>query len=111
LQFEAPEYSDEGIQSFRDFIKNEAIIKRLEFWGAYEELRGVIALRENREHICFFFVKAEYHRLGFADTDAEQAAGGIRYTPMKFERQKTCGENHTGQARIRAPKSRAVFKP
>ena len=45
LQFEAPDYSDEGIQSFKDFIENDEILKTLEFFGAYEqdELKGVIA--------------------------------------------------------------------
>ena len=66
LQFEAPDYSKEGIQTFKDFINNKEIIKTLEFWGAYdnEELKGVIAANENRKHICCFFVKAEYHRQG-----------------------------------------------
>ena len=66
LQFEAPDYSEEGVQSFRDFIRNKEIIQSLEFFGAYEneELRGVIATHENRKHICCFFVKAQYHRQG-----------------------------------------------
>ena len=36
LRFEAPDYSEEGIQSFKDFIDNKEIIKTLEFWGAYD---------------------------------------------------------------------------
>ncbi len=66
LQFEAPDYSDEGVQSFRNFIEDKAILRTLEFFGAYEkeELRGVIATKNNRQHICCFFVKAQYHRQG-----------------------------------------------
>lgn len=66
LQFEAPDYSEEGVQSFKDFIENQEIHKQLEFWGAYdaEELKGVIATNENRKHICCFFVKSQYHRQG-----------------------------------------------
>ena len=66
LQFEAPDYSEEGIKSFKDFIEDEAMVNTLEFFGAYEngELRGVIATNENRKHICCFFVKAEFHRQG-----------------------------------------------
>lgn len=122
LKFEAPDYSDEGVKSFKDFIDDRKIIKSLEFFGAYdnEELKGVIATNENRRHICCFFVKARYqrqgigrmlweyvlinssnkvftvnsspyavpvyHKLGFVDTDSEQLADGMRYTPMKFER-------------------------
>ena len=54
LQFEAPDYSEEGVKSFQDFIENKEIVKTLEFWGAYdeEELKGVIATNENRKHIC-----------------------------------------------------------
>ena len=37
LQFEAPDYSEEGVKSFQDFIENKEIIKTLEFWGAYDE--------------------------------------------------------------------------
>ena len=33
LQFEEPDYSDEGIQTFRSFIDDEDIIASLEFWG------------------------------------------------------------------------------
>lgn len=66
LQFEAPDYSEEGVKSFQDFIENKENIKTLEFWGAYdeEELKGVIATNENRKHICCFFVKAQYQRQG-----------------------------------------------
>ena len=66
LQFEAPDYSDEGIQAFRSFIDDEDIIASLEFWGDYagDELRGTIAANEDRRHICCFFVKARYHRQG-----------------------------------------------
>lgn len=66
LQFEAPDYSKKGIQSFKDFINDKKILKTLEFWGAYDnnELKGVIAANDNRKHICCFFVKAQYHRQG-----------------------------------------------
>ena len=66
LQFEAPDYSEEGMQSFKDFIEDKEIISTLEFWGAYDnrELKGVIATNKNRRHICCFFVKARYHRQG-----------------------------------------------
>ena len=66
LQFEAPDYSEEGVQSFKYFIEDKEMISTLEFWGAYDnrELKGVIATNENRKHICCFFVKAQYHRQG-----------------------------------------------
>ena len=115
LQFEAPDYSDEGIQAFRSFIDDEDIIASLEFWGDYagDELRGTIAANEDRRHICCFFVKARYHRqgigralwehllnssdhpvyhkLGFVEMSEEQTADGMRFTPMRFERKKDHG--------------------
>ena len=33
LQFEAPDYSAEGMQSFRAFIESKEILQTLEFWG------------------------------------------------------------------------------
>lgn len=56
LQFEAPDYSEEGVKSVQEFIENKEIVKTLEFWGAYDEerLKGVIATNENRKHICCF---------------------------------------------------------
>ena len=43
IQFEAPDYSEEGIQSFKDFIENREMIKTLEFWGAYDDKNGNIS--------------------------------------------------------------------
>ena len=99
LQFEAPDYSEEGVKSFQDFIENKEIVKTLEFWGAYdeEELKGVIAtnekwdfLRENSSSKTITvnsspYAVPVYHKLGFVDTDTEQLSDGMRYTPMKFE--------------------------
>lgn len=66
LQFEAPEYSAEGVQSFRTFLYNKEIAGTVEFWGAYDhnELKGVIATRANRTHICCFFVRAQDQKQG-----------------------------------------------
>lgn len=66
LQFEAPDYSDEGVESFRNFIEDKTVLNTAEFFGAYEneDLRGIIAVKDNRKHICCFFVKAQYHRQG-----------------------------------------------
>ena len=122
LEFEAPDYSEEGVQSFRKFIEDREIIASLVFFGAYDDkgVKGVIALNGEWTHICCFFVKARYHRqgvgktlweyvlthsendiftvnsspyavpvyhkLGFVDTDSEQLADGMRYTPMKYVR-------------------------
>ena len=121
-EFEAPEYDEAGIETFRDFLNDESIIKSLDMYGAFDEkqLVGVIAMRSSGSHISLFFVEKShhrqgigrslfetvlknsraseitvnaspyateiYHKLGFADTDAEKVASGIRYTPMKYKR-------------------------
>ena len=47
LQFEAPDYSEEGVKSFQEFIENKEIIKTLEFWGAYDEEELKSALKKS----------------------------------------------------------------
>jgi Acetyltransferase (GNAT) family. len=66
LEFEAPDYSEQGVTTFHDFIFDENIFENIEFFGAFEDedLRGVIASRNEREHICCFFVPSTYQRQG-----------------------------------------------
>lgn len=65
LQFEAPEYSQEGIDAFRASLDDRERCKKLKFYGAFdgETLAGTICMRAP-QHIGGFFVKAEYHRKG-----------------------------------------------
>ncbi len=91
-EFEAPEYSAEGVDTFRAFIEPEAINRmkdagELRLWGAFAggELRGVLALRREA-HISLFFVEKEYHRQGIGRAlweccaQACRAAGAERVT-------------------------------
>lgn len=66
LEFEAPDYVDEGINTFHDFINNEEAVNGLEIYGTYEKenLVGIIATRNNNNHIALFFVHGKYHRQG-----------------------------------------------
>ncbi len=71
-RFEAPEYTQEGIDVFRAFIDLDTVTRMadagvLRFWGAYEENRviGVIAMR-GLSHISLLFVDSDYHRKGVA---------------------------------------------
>ena len=65
LQFEAPEYSREGIWKFRRSLDDKERTRKLQFYGAFEgdKLIGMICRREP-QHIGGFFVKADYHRKG-----------------------------------------------
>ncbi len=66
MKFEASDYSSEGVKSFQKFIENKDILLETEFFGAYEncELKGVIATRNDKKHICCFFVRQQFQRQG-----------------------------------------------
>ena len=66
MESEAPDYEDEGIEAFRYFINSDEAIDRLEIYGAYEEenILGVIATRNQGNHIALFFVDVKHHRRG-----------------------------------------------
>jgi GNAT superfamily N-acetyltransferase len=65
LEFEAPDYSQEGIRTFQDYINDDRAIKELDIYGALidNQVIGVIATR-NINHISLFFVDREYHQRG-----------------------------------------------
>lgn len=67
LQYEAPDYSAEGVETFRkSVIENDAYRNELILYGAYDDsnLLGVIATRSNGNHIALFFVDGMYHKQG-----------------------------------------------
>ena len=68
--FEAPVFTEEGVQSFKDFLYGANMRKMREkgdiiFWNAYcgEILAGTCALRDGR-HISLLFVHSDFHRQG-----------------------------------------------
>ena len=65
LEFEAPEYSQEGIAAFRASLDDEARTRTLNFYGAFDgdSLVGVLCMRQP-QHIGGFFVDGAYHRRG-----------------------------------------------
>lgn len=70
--YEAPEYGEMGIKTFRHFIEYGNMVEKVNrgemmFWGCYlnSYLVGVIALREG-QHISLLFVREKFHRLGVA---------------------------------------------
>lgn len=69
LQFEAPEYSAEGIAFFRASLEDEERIRSMTFYGAFDgkKLVGVLCMRAP-QHIAGFFVDAAYHRRGIGRT-------------------------------------------
>lgn len=74
LQFEAPDYGPEGVETFkRDIVENEAFISECEqgicpIYAAFDgkKMIGMIGMRSNKTHINLVFTKKEYHRKGVA---------------------------------------------
>ena len=70
-EFEAPEYSKEGIEYFYKFIDIDNIKKmlnnnlRLLMVESYDRVVGVIGYRDN-SHICLLFVDKKHHHQGIA---------------------------------------------
>lgn len=64
IEFEAPEYSKEGVDEFRRFIEDKNEIDKLRFFGALvnNEIVGILAMRG--DHISLFFVNKDFHRKG-----------------------------------------------
>ena len=65
LKFEAPDYSEEGIEEFRSSIYDPEFVSKLEVYGAFEEdkIIGMIATRDVN-HIAMYFVDEKYQGQG-----------------------------------------------
>ena len=66
LEFEAPDYTEEGIQEFKRTIDDKEWVHGRDFYGAYDEnnkILGVIATKD-LTHISLFFVDGKHHRQG-----------------------------------------------
>ena len=70
MQFEAQDYTKEGIQSFQNFISDNILYRMFimggyQLFGAYDndKIIGIISLR-NETHISLLFVDASYHKQG-----------------------------------------------
>ena len=65
-EFEAPEYSAEGVINFKKDIESADFLKLLAVYGAFDgdKLVGVAATRNEGKHISLFFVNKNYHRQG-----------------------------------------------
>jgi hypothetical protein len=54
MEYEAPDYSDEGISSFMKILGDDGFINSIKMTGAFidDKLVGIIATRNNGNHIC-----------------------------------------------------------
>ncbi len=66
LEFEAPDYTVQGVDEFYRSCCNPEYLARLRWYGAFdrERLIGVIATRNSGNHVALFFVDGWYHRKG-----------------------------------------------
>ena len=71
MEFEAPDYSEEGIGEFLDFLEPESITSMLDdgemrIWTCEHHGKIIGAIAAGREHINLLFVDGEHHRKGIA---------------------------------------------
>lgn len=73
MEFEAPDYKSEGVETFRALLNDENYIQGYKqeicpMYAAFDngKIIGLIGMRENKTHINLAFVKKEYHRKGVA---------------------------------------------
>ena len=66
LEFEAPDYTQNGIDEFCKSIHDNTYLSQLTMYGAYynNKIVGVIATRNCGTHIALFFVDKKYQRQG-----------------------------------------------
>lgn len=83
-EFQAPDYSREGINSFREFIKpqrlaNEISNNRIKVYCCYDkdDLVGILAVQDIT-HISLLFVKKSHHRRGIAKELLKRAIKDIK---------------------------------
>lgn len=66
LEYEAPDYTEEGIKEFKKCIDDKEWVEARDFYGAFDDenrIVGVIATKD-LSHIALFFVDGNYHRQG-----------------------------------------------
>lgn len=82
LEYEAPDYPEEGVQEFRRSIEDPGWVGAREFFGAFDdrgEIVGVLATKD-RTHLALFFVDSASQRQGvgralYRDAEARNPGG------------------------------------
>lgn len=66
MQFEGPDYSQQGIDAFSTALRDPAFLDALRIYGALDgdSLVGILATRNSGSHIALFFVKEAYQKKG-----------------------------------------------
>lgn len=68
MEYEAPDYKEEGVNNFLLFVKNIEEIKKLNIYIAKinGKIVGMIATRNNNTHITLLFTHSDFFRRGIA---------------------------------------------
>lgn len=74
MQFEAPDYPPEGVETFKkDIVENPEYLEKAQqgacpIYGAFdgEQIVALMGMRSNKTHINLVFTKKAYHRKGIA---------------------------------------------
>jgi GNAT superfamily N-acetyltransferase len=66
MEYEACDYSTEGVNSFMKILADQDFLDGLDMMGAFidSDLVGVIATKNSGSHIALFFVEGNYHKQG-----------------------------------------------
>ncbi|MBQ1742238.1 MAG: GNAT family N-acetyltransferase [Oscillospiraceae bacterium] len=58
-EFDSPDYAPEGTEEFKRCLNDDAYLAGIRYYGAFDEekLVGMLGIREEKCHICFFFVE------------------------------------------------------
>lgn len=81
LEFESPDYTEEGINEFKKSIDDKEWIKERDFYAYFDDsnkILGVIATKD-LNHIALFFVDGKYHRQGIGKKLYEKAKDLNKY--------------------------------
>lgn len=114
-EFEAPEYPPQGVQTFHNIMADEPFLNQICIYGAFDEsagpsakLVGIIATRNNGNHITLFFVDKNYHRKGighqlFELVKADNTTGTltVNSSPYAVEVYKHLGFTPTGPEELK----------
>ncbi|WP_394916820.1 GNAT family N-acetyltransferase [uncultured Robinsoniella sp.] len=91
LEFEALDYSEQGVKEFWKSIHDEAYLNQLRIYGAFEDekILGIIATRNDGGHVALFFVDGKYQRQGigkdlFALVCKDNTSGSITVNSSPF---------------------------
>ncbi|MEA4863540.1 MAG: GNAT family N-acetyltransferase [Victivallaceae bacterium] len=92
LEFEAPDYGPDGVETFRrDIMENERFRKACasgenRMWGAFDGSRlvGLMCMR-GQSHICLVFTHKDYQRRGVASAVFRQLLSDVLKTAPRLD--------------------------